>query len=75
MSAGMLAGLENIADSGVPTVVTSRVPKGRIVSAPDYEFPAIVANGQQDNKARILLMLALTRTSELAEMQRIFDAY
>lgn len=75
MSAGMLAGLENLAASGVPTVVTSRVPKGRIVSAPGYEFPAIVANGQQDNKARILLMLALTRTSELAEIQRIFDTY
>lgn len=75
MSAGMLAGLDSIADSGIPIVVTSRVPQGRIVSAPNYEFPAIVSNGQQDNKARILLMLALTKTSELAEIQRIFDTY
>ena len=75
MSAGMLAGLESISDRGIPTVITSRVPNGRIVNAPDYEFPAIVSNGQQDNKARILLMLALIRTSDLTEIQRIFDTY
>lgn len=75
MSAGMLTGLEVIADRNIPIVVTSRVPGGRIVSAPNYDFPAIVANGQQDNKARILLMLALTRTSKLEEIQRIFDTY
>lgn len=75
MSAGMLAGLESIADRGIPTVITSRVPNGRIVEAPDYEFPAVVSNGQQDNKARILLMLALTQTSDLTEIQRIFDTY
>ena len=75
MSAGMMAGLEEIADLGVPTVVTSRVPEGRIVSPPSYNFPAIVSNGQQDNKARILLMLALTKSSERGEIQRIFDTY
>ena len=75
MSAGMLAGLEKNADLGIPTVVTSRVPMGRIVSPPSYEFPAIVSNGQQDNKARILLMLALTKTSDRAEIQRIFNTY
>jgi len=75
MSAGMLAGLEALAYRNLPIVVTSRVPGGRIVSAPDYPFPAIVANGQQDNKARILLMLALTETSDTKELQRIFDTY
>ncbi len=75
MSAGMSAGLREIADQGIPVVVTSRVPKGRIVSAPGYEFPAVVSNGQHDNKARILLMLALTATSELSDIQRVFDTY
>ena len=75
MSAGMLKGLESISENGIPTVITSRVPKGRIVNAPNYPFPAIVSNGQQDNKARILLMLALTRTEDPAEIQRIFDTY
>jgi L-asparaginase len=75
MSKGMQVGLENIADRVIPTVVTSRVPGGRIVEAPDYGFPVVVSNGQQDNKARILLMLALTMTSDLTEIQRIFDTY
>ena len=75
MSAGMSDGLESIAENRTPIVITSRVPKGRIVKAPNYAFPAIVSNGQQDNKARILLMLALTRTSDQSEIQRIFDTY
>ena len=75
MSAGLQAGLESLSDRGIPTVVTSRVPKGRIVSPPTYPFPAVVSRGQQDNKARILLMLALTRTSDLDEIQRIFARY
>lgn len=76
MSAGMLEGLTAVQSVGFITVVTSRVPGGRIVGAPDYPFPAVVSkNGLQDNKARILLMLALTKTSELEEIQRIFDTY
>jgi L-asparaginase len=75
MSEGMSAGLAGLQQYGIPTVITSRVPGGRIVSAPDYDFPAIVSNGQQDNKARILLILALTRTSDLSEIQRMFDTY
>lgn len=75
MSAGMSAGLASLEQYATPTVVTSRVPGGRIVSAPVYDFSAVVSNGQQDNKARILLMLALTRTSDLEEIQRIFDTY
>ncbi len=75
MSNGMLAGLAGLEQRGIPTVVTSRVPGGRIVDAPDYDFSVVVSNGQQDNKARVLLMLALTRTSDLDEIQRMFDTY
>ncbi len=75
MSAGMLNGLGTLASRGIPTVVTSRVPGGRIVDAPDYDFPVVVANGQPDNKARILLMLALLTTDDVSEIQRMFDRY
>ena len=75
MSAGMQAGLETVAGQGVPIVVTSRVPNGRIVSPPDYPFPAVVADRLQDNKARILLMLALTQTRAPADIARLFDTY
>jgi L-asparaginase len=37
--------------------------------------PLIVARHLTPTKARILLMLALTRTTDGAEIQRIFDAY
>jgi L-asparaginase type II len=75
ISAGMLAGLKSQDGAAPPTVVASRVPRGRIVSAPAYPFPAIAAQDQQDNKARILLMLALTRSSDPDEIQRVFDTY
>lgn len=75
MSEGMAAGLTTLAQDGPPIVVTSRVPGGRIVEPPDYDFPAVVATDLPDNKARILLMLALSRTSDAAELQRIFDTY
>lgn len=75
MSAGMLAGLTKLQQAGLMIVVTSRVPGGRIVQAPNYPFPAVVSNGQQDNKARILLMLALIKTSDLNNIQRIFNTY
>ncbi len=75
MSAGMIEGLRETSDNDAPVVITSRVPRGRIVSAPEYPFPAVMSGDQPDNKARILLMLALTRTSEITEIQRIFDTY
>jgi L-asparaginase type II len=75
MSAGMQRGLKKFQKSGIPVVVTSRVPLGRIVQAPDYGFMTIVSNGLQDNKARILLMLAILKTTNLEEIQRIFDTY
>jgi L-asparaginase len=75
MSSGMLAGLASLEQRSTPMVVTSRVPGGRIVNASDYGFPVVVSNGQQDNKARILLMLALIRTSKLDEIQRMFNTY
>jgi len=75
MSAGMSAGLARLGNRGLPIVVTSRVPGGRIVEAPDYGFPAVISDGQPDNKARILLMLALTRASVMVDLQRMFDTY
>lgn len=75
MSAGMLTGLASLASNDIPTVITSRVPNGRIVNAPDYDFPAVISNGQPDNKARILLMLALTQATNIAEIQEVFDRY
>ena len=75
MSPGMREGLRRSVGRNVPMVVTSRVAGGRIVGQPQYDFPAIVARDLPDNKARLLLMLGLTRTKDREALQKIFDAY
>jgi L-asparaginase len=66
---------------GVPVVIASRVPKGRVL--PVYGFQgggkttkdlgAVFADDLSPQKARILLMLALQRTSDRKELQKMFD--
>lgn len=75
MSKGMSAGLAKLQDQNIPTVISSRVPSGRVINPPNYGFPAIFTNDQPDNKARILLMLGLTKTKDRQELQRIFNRY
>ncbi len=75
MSHGMIAGLANLERFDLKVVVTSRVPKGRIVQAPNYPFKAVFSRGLQDNKTRILLMLSLTKTNDMSEIKRMFETY
>jgi L-asparaginase type II len=53
-------------EAGIVTVSGSRTPDGRVSRGVDT-LPA--------HKARILLMLALTKTSDSAEIRRIFSEY
>lgn len=57
-------------------VRSSRTGNGRVISRNDYDalgmIPADTLNPQ---KARVLLMLALTRTRDPKEIRRIFDEY
>jgi L-asparaginase type II len=75
MSAGARAGVMAATDAGIPVVVASRVPGGRIVGNPVGTLGAVVARDLPAHKARILLMLALTTSSNIADLQRVFDAY
>jgi len=61
---------------GIPVVKSSRVGNG-IVSriAEDDKFGFIAADTLNVQKARILLMLALTKTTDLKEIQRMFNEY
>lgn len=57
-------------------VRSARVGEGRVVSDSAYHEPNMIAAGNLlPQKAALLLSLALTRTTDLAEMQRIFDQY
>jgi L-asparaginase len=57
--------------NGVAVVMSHRGGRGRIRTGDDY----ISADNLTPQKARLLLMLALTQTSDPQEIQRIFNEY
>ena len=72
MSGTQGEGVRYAADKAIPVVITTRTGSGRIASAGRGSVP-----GQDlaPIKARILLMLALTRTNDTTELRRIFSQY
>jgi L-asparaginase len=61
---------------GVVICQSSRVGSGRVVRSPTLaEEGFVAADNLQPWKARLLLALALTRTSDPDEIQRMFDVY
>lgn len=61
---------------GMPVVLASRSLAGRVVMTPRKEEQQfIVSDNLQPQKARILLMLGLTVTSQRREIQRMFGQY
>jgi len=75
LSAGGRSAVRKAVTAGVPVVVASHVPGGRIVGDPAAELSAVLARDLSPNKARVLLMLALTRTHDTRALQKIFDTY
>ena len=72
-SADQLAGIEKIAASGIPVVLANRGGQGRIPV--DWEDPFIQGDSLVPHKARILLMLGLTKTKDPRDLQRMFNEY
>ena len=72
-SADQLAGIEKIAAAGIPVVLASRGGQGRIPV--DWDDPFIQGDSLVPHKARILLMLGLTKTKDPNELQRMFNEY
>lgn len=69
---------EGLRKKGV--IVASTFPSGSQVNAPAVRLeatmpPLVAVNHLLPTKARILMMLALTRTQNVAEIQKIFDSY
>jgi L-asparaginase/Glu-tRNA(Gln) amidotransferase subunit D len=59
-------------------VIATTFPSGDQVSSPNPgrdPFPIIAVKRMLPTHARILMMLALTKTQDLREIQRIFDQY
>jgi len=61
---------------GVVIVKCSRVGNGMVTRvAEDDQYDFVVGDNLNVQKARILLMLALTRTDDLRQVQRMFNEY
>jgi L-asparaginase type II len=71
-----LDALSRAAEAGIPVVVTSQAGSGRAMArrgAAERGF--LFGDNLLPRKARILLMLALTKTRERREIQRMFETY
>ncbi len=70
--------LQEARGKGVQVIRSSRVPYGfvlRNAEQPDDKYDWVVAHDMRPEKARLLTMLALTKTSDPKELQRIFWEY
>ncbi len=71
-----MAALRRAMKSGVPVAISTHVGTGRVVQTRRFtEDGYIVADNLHPKKARILLMLGLTATSDPAELQRMMLEY
>jgi L-asparaginase len=67
-----------VAKSGVVVVRSSRVATGNVgrnVEVNDDELGLIASDDLNPAKARVLLRLALLKTKDKAQLQRIFNEY
>lgn len=81
VSDSMAVVIKEARDAGLPVVISTRVYTGRTIAL--YARPGggiellklgcILADNLSPQKARVLLMLALTRTNENAALQAFFD--
>ncbi len=79
----MISGLEYALDSGIPVVMVSRCPTGRVLDTYGYEgagkqlrnMGVILGGDLPGQKARIKLMLALSLTKDMEEIRRIIENY
>ncbi|TDR30509.1 asparaginase [Hydromonas duriensis] len=70
--------LQELRSQGVVIIRSARVPAGfvlRNAEQPDDKYDWVVAHDLNPQKARILAIVALTKTKDTAELQRIFWQY
>ena len=75
---GIIAAAIGMGVNGLKPVLvrSSRTGNGRVLPGEIYDRMGMIpADNLNPQKARILLMLALTRTNDPAEIKRMFDTY
>ena len=71
-----LDALTDLARSGIPVIAASQSMRGRVMGRQALiERGLIPADNLQPRKARVLLMLALTRTREPSDIRRMVETY
>jgi len=71
-----MAALKEASDCGMPVVIATGTGSGRVMQTRRFtEDGYIVADNLTPKKARILLMLALTKTKDPVEIQRMMLTY
>ena len=74
--APFMDGLQRAMAAGIPVVLATQVGAGRVLQTRRFtEAGYIVADNLHPKKARILLMLGLTQTTNPAELQRMMLEY
>ncbi|WP_057914934.1 asparaginase [Peribacillus muralis] len=69
-------GLQDASKQGVVIVSTSRIGNGMVTTKPiDMKSHFLASDNLNPQKARVLLQLALTKTNQTTEIQRMFQIY
>ena len=72
----VISAAESAVDGGMPVVLASRSSAGRVVMTPRKDEQGfIVSDNLMPQKARILLMLGLTRSTNRHDLQQMFYEY
>lgn len=75
-SPDFMAGLKKARKAGMPVVIATQTGNGRVMRTRRFvEDSYIAADNLAPKKARILLMLALTKTKDPGEIQRMMQEY
>jgi L-asparaginase len=73
---GQTAAIKRAQAKGIVVVVTARTRAGRVQDTPRRRESGIIpADNLTPEKARMLLQLALSKTTDPKEIKRIFDEY
>ncbi|MCP4901466.1 MAG: L-asparaginase 2, partial [bacterium] len=78
MTAAAIEAITKAVEKGVVVVRSTRVPSGSVgrnVEANDDEIGSVASGELSPAKARVLLKLALLKTTDAAKIQSYFDLY
>lgn len=75
-SPGMRTAIDEVTETGIPVVLASRVPAGRVMGSREAVVRGVLAAGDlPPHRVRVLMMLALLGQRGPAELQELLDTH